>query len=64
MIKLDSYSGWKMVSIAVLMMYLFSLMFYLFKYDGKQEGTWKDSGYFITMITQLIIGLGFTFIYS
>ena len=64
MIKLDSFSGWKMVSIAVLMMYLFSLMFYLFKYDGKQEGTWKDSGYFITMITQLIFGLGFTSIYS
>ena len=64
MIKLDSYSGWKMVSIAVIMMYLFSLMFYLFKYDGKKEGTWKDSGYFMTMIVQLIFGLRFTSIYS
>jgi hypothetical protein len=63
MIKLDSYSGWKLVSIAVLMMYIFSLMFYLFKYDGKQEGTWKDSGYFMTMIAQLMFGLIFSSVY-
>jgi hypothetical protein len=64
MIKLDSYSGWKLISIAVLMMYSFSLMFYLFKYDGKNYVTWRDSGYFITMIIQLIYGLGFTSIYG
>jgi hypothetical protein len=64
MIKLDCYSGWKMVSIAVLMMYLFSMMFYLFKYDGRKEGTWKESGYFITSIVQLIYGLVFTLVYN
>jgi hypothetical protein len=63
MIKLDRYSGWKMVSIAVLVMYLFSLMFYIFKYDGKNFVSWKDSGYVLTCITQLIFALIFTNIY-
>jgi hypothetical protein len=60
MICLDTYSGWKLVSISVLMMYLFSLMFYLFKYDGKNPVSWKESGYFLTSIAQLLFGLGFT----
>jgi hypothetical protein len=64
MIKLDTYSGWKLISVAVLMMYSFSLMFYLFKYDGTNYVSWKDSGYFLTMIAQLIYGLGFTSLYG
>jgi hypothetical protein len=63
MIKLDTYSGWKLVSIAVLMMYIFSLMFYLFKYDGKNKVSWRDSGYFMTSTAQLIFALIFTSIY-
>lgn len=62
MICLDTYSGWKLVSIAVLMMYSFSLMFYLFKYDGKNHVTWKESGYFLTSIAQLMFGLVFTMV--
>ncbi len=60
MICLDTYAGWKLVSIAVLMMYTFSLMFYLFKYDGKNLVSWRESGYFITSIVQLLFGLVFT----
>jgi hypothetical protein len=60
MIRLDSYVGWKLVSVAVIMMYLFSLMFYLFKYDGKNLVSWIDSGYFMTCMAQLIFALVFT----
>ena len=63
MINLDSYSGWKLVSVSVLMMYVFSLMFYLFKYDGPKPGNWMDSGYFMTSTSQLIFALFFTSIY-
>jgi len=41
-------------------MYMFSLMFYLFKYNGKNMVSWRDSGYFLTSIIQLIFGLVFT----
>jgi hypothetical protein len=64
MIKLDRYSGWKLVSVAVLMMYIFSLMFYLFKFDGKNTVSWVESGYFITSIVQLVFGLVFTTMYE
>jgi hypothetical protein len=60
MICLDRFSGWRLVSGSVLMMYTFSLMFYLFKYDGKDKVTWKESGYFLTSIIQLIFALIFT----
>ena len=60
MICLDRFSGWRLVSVAVLMMYSFSLMFYLFKYDGTNRVTWKESGYFLSSIVQLLFGLVFT----
>lgn len=60
MICLDTFAGWRLVSGAVLMMYMFSLMFYLFKYDGKNMVSWRESGYFLTSIIQLIFGLVFT----
>jgi hypothetical protein len=60
MICLDTFAGWRLVSGAVLMMYMFSLMFYLFKYDGKNIASWRESGYFLTSIIQLIFGLVFT----
>ena len=37
LVKLDSYSGWKLVSITVLVMYFFSFMFYFIKYKGKEN---------------------------
>lgn len=64
MITLDNYYGWKLVSIVVLIMYLFSLMFYLFKYDGTNDVSWKESGYFLSSISQLIFCLGFTSVYN
>jgi len=64
MIKLDTYSGWRLISFAVLMMYIFSLMFYLFKYDGTHDVSWKECGYFLSSISQLIFCLAFTSVYK
>ena len=36
LVKLDRYSGWDLISKTTIIMYLFSLMFYFFKY-GKKE---------------------------
>jgi len=60
MICLDTFTGWKLVSISVLMMYAFSLMFYLFKYDGTNQVSWRESGYVLTSMIQLIFALVFT----
>lgn len=35
LVKLDSLSGWKLISETALIMYFFSLMFYLLKYKNK-----------------------------
>jgi hypothetical protein len=64
LIRLDSYSGWKLVSEAVMIMYGFSLMFYLFKYTGPSSTTWVDSGYFISSMVNLIFALLFTSYYK
>lgn len=37
LVKLDRYSGWKLVSMTVLLMYFFSFLFYLFKYKNKNN---------------------------
>ena len=54
MLCLDTFSGWKLVSYSVLLMYTFSFMFYLFKYSGKRDVTWLQSGYFISSVINLI----------
>ena len=54
MICLDTFSGWKLIAYSVLLMYAFSFMFYLFKYTGKKDVTWLQSGYFISSIINLL----------
>jgi hypothetical protein len=36
LVKLDRYSGWSLVSKTTIVMYLFSVMFFVFKYGNKQ----------------------------
>ena len=36
LVKLDRYSGWKLVSTAILIMYMFSVMFYFLKYKNHK----------------------------
>jgi hypothetical protein len=54
MICLDTFSGWKLIAYSVLLMYAFSFMFYLFKYNGKKDVTWVQSGYFISSVINLL----------
>ena len=58
-IKLNSLSGWKLTSITVIVMYIFSLMFYLFKFKGWTDMKWNDGGYFISSLINLIYALIF-----
>ena len=53
LIKLDQYSGWKLIAETILIMYSFSMMFYLFKYK-KFELDIMKSGYFISSMVNLI----------
>jgi hypothetical protein len=55
LIKLDQYSGWKLVAETILIMYCFSMMFYLFKYKSFQLD--KRSAYFISSMINLIFVL-------
>ena len=64
LIKLDRFSGWKMVSSTTLLMYSFSLMFYLFKYKhldyfGLQPNHLKDTCYFFSGLLNIIFVLFF-----
>jgi len=53
LIKLDQYSGWKLVAETIIIMYSFSMMFYLFKYKTFDLDI-KKSGYFISSMINLI----------
>ena len=67
LICLDKFSGWKLVSIASLIMYLFSLMFYFFKYNSDTQLTFKtikDGGYTISCFINIIFVLWFTTVYN
>jgi hypothetical protein len=57
MICLDSFSGWKLISFSVLLMYAFSFMFYLFKYNGEKDVSWVKSGYFVSSVINLVAAL-------
>ena len=64
LIKLDRFSGWKLVSSTVLMMYGFSLMFHLFKYKhldyfGFNPKYLKETSYFFSGIVNIIFVLLF-----
>ena len=64
LIKLDRFSGWKLVSSTVLMMYGFSLMFHLFKYKhldyfGFDPKYLKETSYFFSGIVNIIFVLLF-----
>ena len=62
LIKLDRYTGWKLVAETILIMYGFSLMFYIIKYKTFNLGDidFKRSGYFISGIINIIFFLMIT----
>jgi hypothetical protein len=67
LICLDKFSGWKLVSIASLIMYLFSLMFYFFKYNTNNPITFKMikmGGYTISSFINIIFFLWFSSTYN
>jgi hypothetical protein len=55
LIKLDQYSGWKLVAETILIMYSFSMMFYLFKYKSFDLDI--NSGYFISNMINILFVL-------
>lgn len=59
LIKLDRYSGWKLVAETILIMYGFSIMFYIIKYKAFNFGDidFKRSGYFMSGIINIIFFL-------
>jgi len=64
LIKLDRFSGWKLVSSTVLMMYGFSVMFHMFKYKhldyfGFNPKYLKETSYFFSGIINIIFVLLF-----
>lgn len=59
LVKLDTFSGWKLVSETTLIMYTFSLLFYLLKNKFKFEHL-KDSYYVISGLINLLFVLIFT----
>jgi len=68
-IKLDRYSGWKMVSTTVLLMYSFSVMFYLFKYNhleyfGFKPKYLRETSYFFSGLINIIFVLLFESTYG
>lgn len=59
-IKLDRFSGWKLVASTILIMYAFSFMFYIIKYKSNNiynSIDIKKSGYFINGIVNIILFL-------
>jgi hypothetical protein len=68
-IKLDRFSGWKMVSTTVLLMYGFSVMFYLFKYNhleyfGFKPKYLRQTSYFFSSLINIMFVLLFESIYG
>ena len=64
LVRLDTFSGWKLVSETVLMMYGFSVMFFLFKYKhldyfGFNSKQLRQSSYFLSGITNIVFVLLF-----
>ena len=59
-LKLNTFSGWKLASISVIVMYLFSLMFYLFKFKGWTDMKFTSCGYFISSLLNLCFAIYFT----
>ena len=59
LIKLDRYSGWKLVAKTILIMYGFSIMFYIIKYKANniEYINFKNSRYFISGIVNIIFFL-------
>ena len=61
LVKLDRFSGWKLVASTILIMYAFSFMFYIIKYKSTSNNYFsiKKSGYFISGIVNIIFFLVF-----
>ena len=65
MIHLNSFKGWKLVSETTIIMYVFSLMFYILKYKnhdyyGLNDICFKDCFYVLSGLTNIIFVLIFT----
>jgi|TARA_B110000483_G_scaffold237379_1_gene312037 hypothetical protein len=65
MIHLNSFKGWKLVSETTLIMYVFSLMFYILKYKnhdyyGLNNIVFKDCFYVLSGLINIIFVLIFT----
>ena len=59
LVKLDRYNGWKLVSETIIIMYIFSYMFYIIKYKEQGLGinnflNIKKYGYFVNGIISII----------
>jgi hypothetical protein len=68
-LKLDRFSGWKMVSSTVLLMYGFSVMFYLFKYNhleyfGFKPKYLRQTSYFFSGLINIMFVLLFESTYG
>ena len=61
LVKLDRFSGWKLVASTIVIMYAFSFMFYIIKYKANSNNHFsiKKSGYFISGIINIIFFLVF-----
>jgi hypothetical protein len=59
LVKLDRYSGWKLVSETIIIMYIFSFMFYIIKYKSTnvEQLNIKNYGYFLIGIINIIFFL-------
>jgi hypothetical protein len=59
LVKLDRFSGWKLVASTIIIMYAFSFMFYIIKYKSTSNNHFiiKKSGYFINGIVNIIFFL-------
>jgi hypothetical protein len=62
LVKLDRFSGWKLVASTIVIMYAFSFMFYIIKYKSNSNNHFsiKKSGYFISGIVNIIFFLVLT----
>jgi hypothetical protein len=59
LVKLDRYSGWKLIATTILIMYSFSLLFYIIKYNTINliEFEFKKSRYFLSGLINIIFFL-------
>jgi hypothetical protein len=59
LVKLDRYSGWKLIATTILIMYSFSVLFYIIKYNtiNLVDFEFKKSRYFLSGLMNIIFFL-------